>query len=111
MERVKRCGGRIWATASDIARNGGEVILDLGFTKVASRDAFCSNAAVEGLPVQMHYVTAPHDQRRQRVMSRNQDKGTTFSFEVTPMMFDFMEGEFEPATQAELESCNVLSSV
>lgn len=106
MERVQRCERRIWATAAEIARNGGVAILDLGFTKIASRNATRALARAEGLEIDSHYVTAPHDLRRRRVLARNQEKGATFAFEVTPMMFDFMENEFEPATQAELENCN-----
>jgi hypothetical protein len=60
------------------------------------------------LAIDSHYVTAPHDLRRRRVLARNQEKSATFAFEVTPMMFDFMENEFEPATQAELENCNLV---
>lgn len=36
-------------------------------------------------------------------MSRNQEKGETFSFEVTPMMFDFMEKVFLRPTEDELK--------
>jgi len=108
MERVHRCERRIWATAAEIARNGGVAILDLGFTKIASRHATRALAEAEALEIDSHYVTAPHDVRRSRVLARNQGKGATFAFEVTPMMFDFMEKEFEPATSSELQSCNVI---
>ena len=36
IERVARCEKRIWAVACDVARQGGNVALDLGFMKAAS---------------------------------------------------------------------------
>lgn len=36
-------------------------------------------------------------------MNRNIEKGETYSFEVTSMMFDFMEKEFQRPTDEELE--------
>lgn len=35
MERVQRCERRIWSVASDVVQRGGNVVLDLGFMKVA----------------------------------------------------------------------------
>jgi len=43
----------------------------------------------------MHYVHALHDVRRDRVLTRHVEKGNTFSLEVTPMMFNFMEMQFD----------------
>ena len=110
MERVQRCERRIWSTASEIAEHGGNVVLDLGFMKVGDRSRFLDLAEARGLPTQLHFVTAPHDQRRSRVMSRNTSKGDTFAFEVTPAMFDFMEKQFEPPTEAELSKSISLST-
>ena len=110
MERVQRCEQRIWATATEIVRTGGTVVLDLGFMKVKSRSAFLSQAAANRHPAQLHFVNAPHDVRRKRVLARNVVKGETFSFEVTAPMFDFMEREFEPPTDQELLSSVVFNS-
>jgi predicted kinase len=110
MERVKRCESRIWKTAKDVAKNGSNVVLDLGFMKVKNRLEFSNLAKEAGLTVQLHYVTAPLELRRARVLARNTDKGETFSFEVTPQMFDFMEGQFEPPTGAELAVASMFDS-
>jgi len=110
MERVKRCEDRIWITAADIAKNGGNVILDLGFMKIKDRVRFISLAEDNGLEVQLHFVTAPHDLRRNRVVSRNETRSETFAFEVTPQMFDFMESQFEPPNSDELSKSVVSSS-
>jgi predicted kinase len=108
MERVQRCERQIWRTAEQIAKNGGSVVLDLGFMKESS--TFAEQARDAGLSSKLHYVTAPHDIRRTRVMTRNAEKGETFSFEVSPAMFDFMEAEFEAPTKLELASATVFDS-
>ena len=110
MERVQRCERRIWAVAGEVAQRGGNVVLDLGFMKVADRSRFATLAQATGLPVRTHYVTAPLALRRDRVLSRNLNKGETFSFEVTPGMFDFMETQFESPTDSESAACIVFDS-
>ena len=110
MERVQRCERRIWATAAEVVKRGGTAVLDLGFMKVGDRSRFVSLAETEGLPVQLHFVSAPHALRRSRVISRNQSKGDTFAFEVTPAMFDFMEKQFESPTDAERSKTIVFRS-
>ena len=107
MERVGRCEKRIWDTAAEIAGTGGNVVLDLGFMKIDSRTAFADLAESCSLLSQLHFVDAPHDIRRQRVLARNTEKGETFSFEVTPGMFDFMEKQFERPTEDELSKAIV----
>ncbi len=110
MERVQRCERQIWRTAEQIAKNGGSVVLDLGFMKERNRSTFAEQARDAGLSSKLHYVTAPHDIRRTRVMTRNAEKGETFSFEVSAAMFDFMEAEFEVPTKLELASATVFNS-
>ncbi len=102
MERVERCERQIWSTSEKIAKCGCEVILDLGFMKLAKRELFKSLAEDQNISTQLHYVHAPHSIRRKRVLERNIEKGENFSFEVTPEMFDFMETEFESPTEKEL---------
>jgi len=103
MKRVERCEKLILSTTEKIAKAGSAVILDLGFTKKAKRDLFVQLSNDEKISTQLHYVSAPHSFRRKRVLERNVEKGDTFSFEVTPGMFDFMEGEFQNPTEEELE--------
>jgi predicted kinase len=110
MERLERCEHRICSTASEIVQRGGSVILDLGFMKISDRARFISLTEAKGLPLQMHFVTAPHGLRRNRVIARNTNKGETFSFGVPPSMFDFMEKEFEQPTDDELSKSIVFSS-
>jgi len=104
MERVKRCEGRIWLTAKEVALRGGHVVLDLGFLKIANREEFIQLAKQAGFETKIYFVHASRETRRERVMDRNKNKGDTFSLEVSPDMFDFMDSQFETATQDELSA-------
>jgi len=103
MIRVHRCEQRIWSTAVKIAQTGGNVILDLGFMKVQNRSQYLGLAKENGIPTQLHYINAQLSTRLERVMKRNSDKSKTYSFEVSPAMFHYMENEFEPPTEDELK--------
>ena len=109
-ERVQRAERRIWATAAEVVRRGGNVVLDLGFMKRADRSRFIALCDEAQLPFQLHYLTAPHAQRRERVLARNRDQGETYAFEVTAGMFDYMERECEAASEAELALASVIST-
>lgn len=110
MERVERCEKQIWAVSENILKCKCAVVLDLGFTKIAKRDLFAKLAEKLNMPTQLHYINAPHALRRKRVLTRNVEKGTTFSFEVTPGMFDFMETQFEQLTEKELINAIVVNT-
>ncbi|NND05327.1 MAG: ATP-binding protein [Saprospiraceae bacterium] len=110
MERVHRCEQQIWSVTKKISNSGSAVILDLGFTKLAKREMFISLAKEEGIPIQLHYIHAPRAIRRKRVLNRNKTKGENFSFEVTPGMFDFMEGEFEKPIEQEIAYATVVDT-
>jgi len=110
MERVERCEKQIWEIAKDISNIGSDVILDLGFTKREKRSLFKQLAKESNKEIQVHYVKAPHAVRRKRVLDRNEEKGSTFSFEVTPGMFDFMEREFQVPTENELSEAIIVDT-
>jgi predicted kinase len=107
-ERVERCERQIWTTACQIASTGGDVVLDLGFMKQRNRAKFIELCAQASVRCALHYVTANVDLRRRRVSARNAEKGSTFAFEVTPAMFNFMEKEFEQPSELELDGATVL---
>lgn len=110
MERVKRCENRIWLTARDVAKSGSNVVLDLGFLKKASRKEFLDLASREGLEIKSHFIHAQRNTRRLRVLARNETKGDTFALAVSPEMFDFMDAQFETATQLELSTAIVVDT-
>lgn len=110
MERVDRCEKQIWEITNQISDCGVEAVLDLGFTKFEKRELFSSLAKDHNIPIQIHYVKAPHELRKKRVLERNIEKGETYSFEVTPGMFDFMEGEFEIPREKELKEAIIIDT-
>lgn len=109
MERVERCYQQIWEVSEQILALGGNVVLDLGFTTKALRDIFVNHAKALKINAEVHYIEAASETRKQRVAKRNMEKDPkVYSFEVTDMMFDFMEGKFEVPDEMELEyGCKV----
>ena len=110
VERVGRCEAQIWSTAAGVLAAGTSVILDIGLMRKADRDRIREIAEAVGLPVQWHFVTASAEARRARVADRNVVRGESFAIEVTPDMFDFIEGVFEPPEPAELEGAIISES-
>ncbi|RCU52703.1 MULTISPECIES: AAA family ATPase [Corallincola] len=109
IERVERCYAQIWEVSKQILMLEGIVILDLGFTTREQRAAFADKARALGIEPELHFVDAPKALRKQRVSQRNAEKDpAVYSFEVTDMMFNFMEPRFEVPDQAELKfGCKV----
>ena len=110
LERVGRCEAQIWSTAAAVLASGTSVILDLGLMRRADRDRVREIVEAVGLPVQWHYVTAPQAVRRARVAERTQAHGESFALQVTPDMFEFVEGVFEPPGEDELQGALVSQS-
>jgi predicted kinase len=102
IERVGRCEAQIWATAAGALAAGTSVILDIGLMRKADRARVREIAEATGLPLQFHFVDAPQAVRRARVLDRNIVRGESFAIEVTPDLFDFIEGVYEPPDPDEL---------
>lgn len=109
IERVNRCYEQIWQVSEQILALNGNVVLDLGFTTKAQRDMFSNRARKLDISPEIHYLDAPKDIRKKRVEKRNIEKDpAVYSFEVTDMMFNFMEPRFEIPSQEELKNgCKV----
>jgi len=97
-------------SARELAGRVNGVHLAIDDWMAVSRADYASRAAADGHASRLHFVSAPRDVRRTRVLARNAARGETFAFEVTPAMFDFMEREFEPPTQGELADALVFES-
>ncbi len=103
MERVLRCYEQIWKVSSQLLKIDGNVILDLGFTTKSQRQGFVSRAKELGIASELHYIDVPADIRRQRVAQRNKTPDAdVYAFEVTDLMFNFMEKRFEVPDKDEL---------
>ena len=104
MERVNRCSEQICQFIKQILAINGNVILDLGFTTKAQRDVFANRAREVGREPEIHDVDAAKDTRKHRVDKRNTEKDpSVYAFEVTDMMFNFMEPRFEVPDKEELK--------
>jgi len=109
LERLGRCMALIWSTATAVLAVGSSVVLDIGAMRRADRERIRQIAEGAGHRLQWHFVDAPQEVRRARVADRNTAKGETFVMEVTPEMFEMLEGIYEPPVAAELEGA-VLSA-
>jgi predicted kinase len=107
VERLRRCEALIWSTAADVLAAGASVVLDIGAMRRADRTRIGQIAREKGLSPQWHFVDAPQEARRARVAGRNTAKGETFVHEVTPQMFELLEGLYEAPAPAELEGALV----
>jgi predicted kinase len=103
VERVGRCEAQIWSTAAATLAAGTPVILDIGLMRKADRARVAAIAEGAGLPIRWHFVDAPQEVRRARVAGRNTVRGEGFAIEVTPEMFEFIEGVYEAPEPAELD--------
>lgn len=106
MERVERCLMQIWAVTLQSAARSVPCVL--GFGQAQSRARFAGPAKDAGLSVQLHVIDVPAEERWRRVQARNAQKGETYQlgFDVTREMFDFVEGLWEPPTEAEMLAYN-----
>jgi predicted kinase len=113
MSRVARCQSRIWTTCLQILATGTDVVLELGLLREQDRDRMQSLVEDAAHKPLFSFVDADLQVRKQRVLRRNIEKGDTYSFNVTPAIFESIEMHFERPSQRELgrsivitEDCN-----
>lgn len=110
IERVQRCEAQIWSTAAGVLAAGTDVIFDIGLMRKSDRARVREIAEAAGLPLQWHFVTASQEVRRARVGERNVVRGASFAIDVSPDMFDFIEGVYEAPEPAELTGAVISES-
>jgi len=102
LERMARCEEPMWAAAAAILDLGTDVVFDVGLARRNDRDRWRMRALqTKGVP-KLHYLDVDVETRRARVLRRNEQRGATYSLEVSDRMFDFMERWFEYPTEDEL---------
>jgi len=111
MTRVLRCQAQIWSVARQILAAGNDVVLEPGLLRKADRDAFSAKVEAAGHCARFYFVDAELSVRRQRVLQRNAQKGATYSFDVTPRMFEAMEAYFERPSEDEMARMNLVEGV
>jgi predicted kinase len=110
IERVGRCEAQIWSSAAAVIAAGTSVILDIGLMRKADRARVREIAEAVELPLQFHFVDAPQEVRRTRVGERNVVRGESFAIEVTPEIFEFIEGVYEAPEPEELKGAIIAGS-
>jgi predicted kinase len=107
--RVARCQARIWATCEEILASGRDVVLEMGLLRRQDRDRMQSQVEASGHTAALCFVDASLATRRQRVLHRNQQQGDTYTFQITPTMFDAMEHIFERPAADEVRRSRVFA--
>lgn len=101
MARVARCQQQIWVTSTQVLATGTDVVLEMGLMRAQDRQHMQTLVAAAGCQAHFHFTDADRATRWQRVQQRNAEQGSTYSFEITPAMFDVMEQVFEPPNAEE----------
>ena len=107
IERKERCLRQIWLTACAILDSGHDVVLELGLITRAGREHFCAQVREAGYELAVYLLDASREVRRQRVRSRNHEKGATFAMEVPDAFFEMASDKWEPFDDLELELYDV----
>ena len=112
MARVRRCYDQIWSTSVQVLHIGAPVMLDLGFSTQQDRRDFAARATALGVPVTLHFVDVPAEERWRRVEKRNAEQGVTshLKFDVTREMFDYVETLWEVPSEEEMLALNGVRS-
>ena len=104
VERTERCKIQMRQIAEALIENGITVVLDFGFGDIESRKFYREWAVAQGAEASVHFLDVPMEERLKRLHKRNEEKGSTFVFEVTDEMFNYMEQKFIPPTDEELKN-------
>ena len=109
LERIERAESLMELLILQLKDIEVPVILDVGLSKLKHREKFRAFAALHNMAVQLHYLNIPKNVRKERVVKRNTEKGTTFEFEVSDDDFEFMETWFELPTESELKNSIIIT--
>ncbi|MCM2256373.1 MAG: ATP-binding protein [Vicinamibacteria bacterium] len=96
VERARRCVDQIWRVANDVLATDTDVILEIGLLQRHQREDIYARARERGIELTLIVVDAPRDLRRQRVMERNHEQGSTFSVVVPLEFFERASDLWEP---------------
>lgn len=108
VERKERCIEQIWDVALGTLESGCDVILELGLVQYASRQAMYKRAEESGHNIVVYVLDAPRQERRERVRSRNIEKGNTFSMEIPDAIFEIASDMWEEPNDIECDKYEVI---
>lgn len=109
LERIDRAESIMITLIEQLEASKTDSILDLGFSKLEHREKFRTFANAHGFETRTHFLDISKETRFKRVMTRNQEKGDTFEFEVTHENFEFMEHWFEQPDATEMKHGVIIS--
>jgi len=110
LERIARTESLMWNVAASTLRASRPVVIELSMTTRAQRKQQVERANETGGKLQILFIDAPQDVRRRRVEARNKRNDNTLSYDVTPEMFDFVEGLYEDLDASELRVACVVNN-
>lgn len=110
LERIDRAEEMIKNLILQLENANTDSILDLGLSKFSHREKFRKFALENNIEFQFHYLNISKEERWQRILKRNAEKGITYEFDVTLDDFNFMEDWFEQPTNHELNEAIIVSS-
>lgn len=100
-ERKQRCIEQIWRLSQMQLALGADAIVELGLVQRAARLAFFEQVEAANVTYRVHVLDAPLEERRNRVMNRNAERGETYAMEVSNEVFELASGMWEPIDAAE----------
>ncbi|HEX2834417.1 MAG TPA: ATP-binding protein [Thermoanaerobaculia bacterium] len=107
VERAARGVEQIWMLTRQLIEHGTDVVLEIGLIRRDQRELFYSRVDAEAYELTIYVVDAPRDERRRRVLQRNEERGATFSVEVPPAFFELASDLWEPLSEIETDGRDV----
>lgn len=101
IERKRRVIDQIWNQTVKIVDAGTDVILELGLIQQADRLSFIERVDCARCNLVIYVLDAPRDVRRERVRSRNKNRGPTFWVEVPDHVFELASDMWQPIDESE----------
>lgn len=108
LERIDRAEVIIEDLILQLENSGVDSILDVGLSKFLHREKYRKFANDNNINIQFHFLDISKEIRKERVLKRNFEKGSTFEFEVSDANFEFMENWFETPTEQELHNAIII---
>ena len=107
IERKQRCIDQIFKVARDVVTAGSDVVLELGLIEQSSRLAMYDRLDAAACAYTVYVLDAPRDVRRERVRTRNRERGETFAMEVPDAFFELASDLWQAPDEFECEGRDV----
>lgn len=107
VERARRCVEQIWEVTRGALEAGTDVVLEIGLIQRRDRESFYARVDREARELEVYLVDAPREVRRERVRRRNAERGSTFSMDVPPDVFELASDLWEPPDDTERDDRRV----